>query len=309
MNRNPYLENISPGGKLLLLTGLILMFGILTAFSGLLFGKIYFDVDLTQLSDYISNPQSNQAIAFTKFYQFINQLGIFILPSILFIFLVSPSHVSYLKLGIKPSTVSMIVAGLMIYTILPFNHFLGEWNAGMVLPESLSGLESWIKSSEDQARLLTEAFLSTNTFQGLLLNIFIVAVIPAIGEEMLFRGILLRLLKDLTGNIHLAVIFSAFVFAFFHLQFYGFLPRFLLGIMLGYLFVITGSLWIPMFAHFVNNASSVIIFYLHHNGHISIAMDDFGSSPGPVYIIGSLLITAWLLMMIYRRERPSIRLQ
>ena len=309
MRRISILENSSPGGKLLLLTGLVILSGIVSAFSGLLIGKVYYGVDLKILSEFIANPQTIDAIAFTRFYQFINQVGIFILPSLMFVFLVSQSSLTYLRLNSRLSVVSLLVSGLMIYSILPFNHFLGEWNANMVLPDFLSGIENWMKASEEQARVLTELFLSTDTIAGLMINLVIVALIPSIGEEMLFRGIVLRLMKELTRSTHLAVIISAFIFSFIHLQFYGFLPRFLLGIMLGYMFVFTGNLWVPMFAHFVNNASSVIIFYLHHNDYIKVPMDDFGSSPNPVFIIGSLLITTWLMLIVYQREGISRSIQ
>ncbi len=86
------------------------------------------------------------------------------------------------------------------------------------------------------------------------------------------------------------------------MQFYGFLPRLMLGLVLGYLFIFTNNLWVPIFAHFVNNASSAIIYYLHQNNYIKISMDNFGTTTNSVYVIGSLLITVWLLMIVYQKE-------
>jgi membrane protease YdiL (CAAX protease family) len=114
----------------------------------------------------------------------------------------------------------------------PVISLLNEWNSRMILPESLSGLENWMKSSETQAQKITEAFLSTSSWSGFLVNTFMIALLPAFSEELLFRGILARLLRDWTRNIHIGVILSALVFAGIHLQFYGFLPRFMLGIAL-----------------------------------------------------------------------------
>ncbi len=302
MKRIAYLENTSPFGKLLLLIGLILLFSVLTALSGLLIGKLFFGTDFIELSSIIANPSTPEAIGFVKFFQVINQIGIFILPVGAYSLFVSTSADNYLKLDHKPTAVSLLIVGLMVYSILPFLNYMAEFNQNIVLPEAFWGIEQWMKEKELQAAHLTEIFLKTDSIGGLSINLFIVALIPAIGEELLFRGVLLRLLKEMTKSIHLAVIISALLFSAIHLQFYGFLPRFLLGLILGYSFVFTRNLWVPIFLHFVNNASSVIIYYLHYNGFIKISMENFGASPNPVFIIGSLLATLWLMIMLRQKE-------
>jgi len=302
-----FLENISNASKLMLLLGLILICTLFTAFSGLLIGKLFLGVDLATLGVYISEPKTDEAIAFIKFYQLLNQLGTFIIPALLFGFLVSEKPTDYLRLNERPRTLVLSISFLLIFTILPFVNYLEEINRSLQLPELLNELEYWIKDKEDKAAHLTEVIVRTNSVQGLILNLFIVALVPAIGEELLFRGVLLKLIKDITHNVHWAVIISAILFSAFHLQFYGFLPRFALGLMLGYLFVITNNLWVPIFIHFINNAAAVIVFNLHHNGYIKISMEDFGSMSNPVYIIGSFLITLWLISVIYKSERFSFQ--
>ena len=302
MKRIAYLENTSPFGKLLLLIGLILLFSVLTALSGLLIGMLFFGTDFIELSSIIANPSTPEAIGFVKFFQLINQIGIFILPVGAYSLFVSTSAGNYLKLDHKPTAVSLLIVGLMVYSILPFLNYLAEFNQNIVLPDAFWGVEQWMKEKELQAAHLTEIFLKTDSIGGLSINLFIVALIPAIGEELLFRGVLLRLLKEMTKSMHLAVIISALLFSAIHLQFYGFLPRFLLGLILGYSFVFTRNLWVPIFLHFVNNASSVIIYYLHYNGFIKISMENFGASPNPVFIIGSLLATLWLMIMLRQKE-------
>jgi membrane protease YdiL (CAAX protease family) len=307
MERIAFLGNISIAGKIMLLLGLILICTLLTAFGGLLLGNLYLDVDIAELGGYISKPETNEAIAFTKFYQFLNQLGAFILPVLLFSFLVSQQPMSYLKLIERPKTIVFSVSFLIIFAILPFVNYLEDLNQGLALPEFLSNIEEWMSDKELHAAYLTEIIIKTDTFPGLLLNLFIVAFVPAIGEELLFRGILVRLMNDLTKNVHWAVIISALLFSAFHMQFYGFLPRFVLGLVLGYLFVFTRNLWVPIFVHFVNNAAAVIVFNLHHNGFIKVSMDDFGSVNNSIYIIGSLLITLWFMSIIYKKERFSFQ--
>lgn len=302
MKRIVYLENTSPFGKLLLLLGLILIFSVLTALSGLLIGKLYLGISITELASLISNPETAEVIGFIKFYQLLNQIGIFILPVAAYSLFISTSPGNYLKLDGKPTALSLLIAGLMVYTILPFLNYVAELNQEIILPEAFWSIEQWMKAKELQAAELTRVFLRTETIGGLSINLFIVALIPAIGEELLFRGVLLRLIKELTNSVHLAVVISALLFSAIHLQFYGFFPRFLLGLILGYSFVFTQNLWVPIFLHFINNASSVIIYYLHYNGFIKISMENFGASPNPVFIIGSLLATIWLMIFLYQKE-------
>ena len=302
MKRIAFLEKNSPFGKLLLLIGLILLFSILSALSGLLVGKLFFGVTITELGTFISNPETPEAVSFVKFYQLINQIGIFIFPVLFYSFFVSTSPGSYLRLDKKPTALSLLVVGLVVYVILPFLNYLADLNQQIVLPDLFSGIEQWMKAKELQATHLTKIFLRTETIFGLSMNLIIVALIPAIGEELLFRGVLLRLTKEMTKSTHLAVIITALLFSAIHLQFYGFFPRFLLGLILGYSFVFSQNLWAPIFLHFVNNASSVIIFYMHYNGYIKISMENFGASPNSVYIIGSLLATIWLMIILYQKE-------
>lgn len=302
MKRTAFLSSISPFGKILLLFGLVLLLAIVSALGGLAFGALLFDASLNELAGFISNPQGSKAVNFIKFYQLVNQIGIFILPGLFFAFLVSDNSAKYLSLNHAPMLISILVGGMIIYTILPFNGFLDELNGKFTLPEALSGIEEWMRDKEEQAKRLTEVFLKTSTISGLLVNIIIVAIVPAIGEELLFRGVLLKLLNQLTKNIHVAVILSSIIFSAIHLQFYGFLPRMMLGMVLGYLFVFTGNLWVPIFVHFLNNASSAVIYFLHDNGYINVPMEEFGTSPNIVFVIGSLLISLWLMIMIYHKE-------
>jgi membrane protease YdiL (CAAX protease family) len=302
MQRTAFFEFISPWGKMLLLLGLVILFSIITAFGGLLIGKIYLETDISSLATMLANPQGEKVIAFTKVFQLLNQVGVFILPVMLFAFLVSKSSISYLKLSKTPLAVSVMIAAIIVFTILPFLNYISQLNMEMSFPESLKWLEEWMTAKEEQAQTLTRAFLKADTISGLLINIFIIALIPAIGEELLFRGALLRLFGEIFKNVHLAVFVSAILFSLFHLQFFGFFPRLLLGIILGYLFVFTQNLWVPMVFHFVNNAASVIVYFLHENNMTSINVDDFGSSNNLVYIIGSLLITIWLIIMLRQKE-------
>jgi membrane protease YdiL (CAAX protease family) len=122
----------------------------------------------------------------------------------------------------------------------------------------MTGVEQWMINSEDKINRIFDLILTGNTTSGIFLNIFMIALLPAIGEELIFRGVLLNILNRLFKSGHIAVWVTAIIFSSIHLQFYGFLPRLILGLFFGYLFFWSGTLWLPVVAHFVNNAVSTI---------------------------------------------------
>ena len=115
---------------------------------------------------------------------------------------------------------------------------------------------------EENAKLLTERFLKMDKIGDLLFNLFLIAIIPAIGEEMFFRRVIQKKLKNILRNPHIAILITSFIFSAIHMQFFGFLPRFFLGMVLGYLFYYSGNLLMPIIAHFTNNALAILLMYL-----------------------------------------------
>jgi uncharacterized protein len=173
----------------------------------------------------------------------------------------------------------------------------------------MSGLEQWMQQSEKEAASVTEAFLLTPNPWSFILNIFMVAVLPALGEELVFRGVLLRHLREWTKNIHVAIFISAFLFSAIHMQFYGFLPRFLMGVFFGYMLYWSGSIWVPIMAHFINNAAAIVVAFLSTRYFPEADFNTFGSSSSPVIILGSAVIVgmiAWLLWLRRTKTKDVI---
>ena len=104
------------------------------------------------------------------------------------------------------------------------------------------GIEKWMKDAEESAAEITKAFLDVKTIPGLVFNVFMIAFLPAVGEELLFRGIIQRIFTDMTKSHHWGIWISAILFSAMHFQFYGFVPRVLLGALFGYLLVWSGSI-------------------------------------------------------------------
>ena len=247
---------------------------------------------------------SKDNIASLKILTAIQHILLFILPPFVGAYLYSSNTKSYLFLN-KPKTIFIGLTILVIVLALPLINFTGVLNAKLSLPESLSGLEKIMKDMEASAKVLTEKILKVNSIGGLFINIIVIALLPAIGEELIFRGILLRLFKEWFNNMHVAIIISAFLFSFIHFQFYGFIPRMLLGIVFGYLLYWSGSILMPMLAHFINNAFAVTAFYFMKDTELLEKTENFGADSSTyIYLIISLVLFI-LVFNFYRKERVA----
>ena len=208
------------------------------------------------------NPLSD--INTLKWIQLLQTITLFLLPSLILAYLCAKAPWNWLQLDNKVNWKGLLWAIGIMLVALPAINLMSHWNQQMVLPTWLSGVEEWMKAKEAEAEWLTKQFMSVTTISGLLVNLLLMAVLPAVSEEITFRGVLQRLLNFQlsTFNSHLAIWLTAIIFSAIHMQFYGFVPRMLMGALFGYMFVWTGSLWVPMLMHFVNNGMAVLLYFL-----------------------------------------------
>ncbi len=269
-----------------LITKLVLIFVV--AFTGLLLSS----VAILLCANYLNN------MVVMKWLQLIQTAFTFVLPAFLLAHFVGQG-VSYLKFTPIRSSLMWLGVILLMPLALPAVNWLKSLNDMVVLPHFMSGVELWMQQMEHQSELLTEKFLSVSSYSALALNLLVMAAIPALGEELFFRGILQTVLGEKL-NRHLAVWITAFIFSAIHLQFYGFLPRFCLGAALGYLFLFSGSIWASIVAHFVNNALAVLLFFLTFNGYLTFDMDALGTQN--TWWLGFLSLTL-VCLLFYRLNR------
>lgn len=231
-----------------------------------------------------------------KIGQGISSAMIFIAPPmILYAF---TRHQPMRELGFrKPNSAWLLLIGVVLmFVSLPLTNLLTSWNEKMNFGAAFESLEALLQQLEETAGDLTERMLQVDSFGGLLFNLLVIALIPAIGEELTFRGVLQQALTR-RCNVHVAVFLSAFIFSFIHFQFYGFLPRMFLGLLLGYLFYYSGSLWTSILMHFVNNGAAVVVAYLDYKGLIDVDIDHFGATSN-VWLLGaSLVVTVGLIIL------------
>jgi membrane protease YdiL (CAAX protease family) len=236
-----------------------------------------------------------------KWMQFLQTIALFLLPSLMLAYLCAQAPVSWLQLDRKVDRKVFLWAVGIMLVALPAINMLAQWNQQMVLPDWLSGVEEWMKSKEAEAEWLTKQFMSATTVSALLVNLFLMAVLPALSEEITFRGVLQRLLNSQhsTFNIrhstltsHLSIWLTAIIFSAIHMQFYGFVPRMLMGALFGYMLVWTGSLWVPMLMHFVNNGMAVLLYFMANRAHWDIDKVDAIGTGNTLWLgIVSLVLT------------------
>ena len=201
----------------------------------------------------------------------------FILPAVVTMAIIyrRPFHV--MGLDRAPSWLAIAIVIVFYVISLPAMNWLVEMNKAMSLPSWMAGIEQAMRTAEDNAAEVTQEMLNINSVGQLILCVLVVGVMAGLSEEMLFRGAMLRTMQDSRLGNHAVVWITAFLFSALHMQFYGFVPRMLLGVWLGYLFVWTGSLWVPIIAHTLNNSTVVLMSYLSNKGVIP---EGFGDNLG-----------------------------
>jgi membrane protease YdiL (CAAX protease family) len=215
---------------------------------------------------FFEQPLSVTALKWVQFFQ---STAMFLLPPLCMAYLWSQEPMKWLKVSEFQGFKFSGIAILLMLVALPAINLLSYWNQQMSLPAFLEPLEQWMKTSEESAKVLTEQFMQATTFGGLIINLLLMAVLPALGEELTFRGVLQRLLTPrITTSSpyhqtpHIAIWCSALLFSAIHLQFYGFVPRMLMGALFGYMLVWTGTIWVPILMHFTNNAAAVLLYFV-----------------------------------------------
>lgn len=262
----------------------------------------------------------NQSVTQLRWEMLVQTAFIFGLPALLAVWLWSRSPMEWLHLNKGGSWQLFALAVLLMVVAQPGINLLAHWNESWQLPAFLAQLEEYLQQMEEAAREATELLAQSPTVGILLFNLLVMALMPALCEELSFRGLLLGLLDgnnrlgasaSLSRRTHVAIWVTGIVFSLVHFQFYGFVPRMLLGVVLGYLLAWSGSLWVPVVAHFTNNAFVVLVYYIEEHAQINAdSVDSFGT--GTTAWVGVLSLVAacailWLVRTVVRTQSSAPR--
>jgi membrane protease YdiL (CAAX protease family) len=241
-----------------------------------------------------------------KYLQVLSQLGFFILPAIVFGFFVNKNISHFFHLEKSPKITVLLLGLFTIIAAVPFSDWLIYQNNLMKLPASMADIEEWMRTAEEKAAYMTNLFLQMDSLSDYLINILMIGILAAVGEELLLRGVLQPLFIKITKNAHAGIWIAAFVFSFIHFQFYGFFARLFMGAILGYLFYYTNDLWIPIIVHFFNNSAAVTYVYITNTPLDSTNLSEIAiQENGGLYAIISLFSVVFGLYVLYTMKQKA----
>ena len=289
MDERPSLQK--PSMALLLLFALFAFFLILTPILSGLLGRL------------CSKPEAAIRIAMV-----LQDMLVFILPAIVMAMVSTRLPARLLAIDRSPGAMTSIIALLTLMCSIPVMNLIVEWNSSLTLPESMSGFEQLMRELEENAQAVTDSLMAGASVPSLIISILIVGVFAGFGEELFFRGAMQRVMSASRLNMHVVIWTVALVFSLLHFQFYGFVPRMLLGAYFGYLLWWSGSLWVPVIVHTFNN--SLVVFnnwYTLNYPESGIDADKIGAgfeTTGEIsLVIISLILTAAGVFLLRRNCR------
>lgn len=299
-------SRLHPFANLLLLVGLLLLSFCVAGFVMAVLSNLFFGVGLLEIGNVTNKPAA-----------YANGWGVSMLTQGILLFvgfggaaLALPLLTGYSLADYftprRPVPLGWLLAAAgSIVLSVPFMSGLVDWNAHAHFPGVLQGFEKEARELEDRAQVLTKFLTQFPSFGRFIVGLLVIAVVPAIAEELVFRGVIQRNLVQWFNSRHVGVWLAAAIFSTIHFQFFGFVPRFVLGLVLGYLYEWSGNILVPMAAHFTQNAFQVILLYMQQRGQLASATFDPDSTQAlPIlWQVVSFLLTAALLWQLYRHTR------
>jgi membrane protease YdiL (CAAX protease family) len=290
-------KQLHPGLQFLILIGILISTIIVGNFiaGGIVIAKYGMNTLLDIANLKLGSPQVSGALWTIQFVG--TTLPILVTP-IIFSYRVVHDPDDYMKHHFDFPWRLMAIVFVAMLAVFPFIQFLGDLNSKMVLPEALKGMEHWMRESEDEAQKLSETMMQMGTFWGMIYNLLFIGLLTAIVEEILFRGCFQTVFFRWTKNIHVAIWVTAILFSAFHQEFYGFLPRVMLGLLFGYFTAWSGSIWPAIWAHFVNNGTIVVWTYLLQNKITDLDPDKQKLFSNAIFV--SSFVFTLLLLFFYK---------
>lgn len=226
----------------------------------------------------------------------------FIVGPLLYWYIFEKKSIKYFFSGERNYLKFIILTVILTLAAMIVNTIFIDWNMHIKFPKWLKEFEKWAQQKEETLKVLTNFITNCKNPKDLFKTALVISIIPAISEELVFRGILQNLFIRGTKNIHIAILLSAFIFSTIHLQVYGFVPRFLLGVLFGYIYAWTKNLAFPITAHFSNNMFALLLLFFQQKKRIGLDLTDGQMVPLPIII---LCATIGIYLGMYFRKKTQ----
>lgn len=285
----------SPWFKLFIVFALVIGSTAISLLVGTLTIPMLFDISYSGLMDYFDSPELYDRVDILLYLQGITTIGTFMIPASIGAFLISPYPSDYLGLQRFPKKAGLIILLLLFLTLggTVISDTLYKLSLSFPFPESWSDLKEFLDGTQSAMESQMASFLDMKTPLNFINVLLVMAILPALCEEVLFRGILQPLFIRGVKNTHWGILITSILFGILHQQFYSFLSIFALSVVLGYLKFWSKSLWVPITMHFFNNASIVVAIYF-----FNLSLEDVSTTSTDwdfAYIIGGILVFALCL--------------
>lgn len=292
---------------ILIFTSAFLGFALIGPAIGIVIASIIYQIDIMTLIERLASinlyPEIKGPYLIVQASSTL--IGLLIIPS-LYIF-AAEKRTTFSLFRDKPLFLkSVVLTILIVITFYVPNSFFIDLNSNFPFPEFLKGFENWARELEQKAEGITKSITTFNSFSEFIYAFTVIAIFAGVCEEVLFRGILQPGIYKATNNIHAAIWISAILFSAFHLQFFGFIPRLLLGVLFGYFYYWSGNILVPILAHITNNGVQLIMIFLYQRGIINIDMESTEPAPAPFVVLFTIITFAALLYLKkFHREKNS----
>ena len=236
-----------------------------------------------------SMAEINEDVELLRLVQFVSASCMFLAPGLIFARLHSADAWDFLHLRTKLPIRGLLLGLGGLFLLSPLVSLTTYLNESLSLPSFLAPIEEWMRAQEDSTKSLVQKFFVVGGMGEFVQNVVVISLMAGLSEEVFFRGALQRIMERATRNPHLVIWATAAIFSAIHLQFYGFLPRMILGAFLGYLLLWTGSLWVPILVHAANNLLSIVVMSSESLKANDLFSGELQASDVPGYLFASVL--------------------
>ena len=295
-----------PISKLILVGFLMVTSYMIILGLSILIASFAFDASWDVIQELLEIKNFEDHTPLLKFLQMGYSTGLFFVPALLGAWLISGRTYNYLGLDRSSPAGNYLLVILIIFSAIPLINFIAQLNYSIPVPDRLGDFKERILESDKNSELMMDAFLNQESLKGFIVNMVMIALIPSLGEEFLFRGLVQRIFTEWTRNHHAGVWIGAVLFSLMHFQFFGFIPRILLGASFGYMLVWSRSMWLPVLGHFINNGLAVVFFHLYFNGKIQFDPDSIGAIDETyLYTLLSGVLVILFMSILYAKRRVN----
>lgn len=261
---------------------------------------------------YLLFPQGIIGGRLTDFYvsQTLTQVCVFALPVLMVALRYYRAEaIAYFRLDLGKRSWGMALWAVAVMLLLiPIVDCLTVWNDGW----QLGAFGERMRAIQNQSEQLLAQVINNPSAGALIGNLVVVALVPAVCEELLFRSGIQNLLHRWSGNAHIAVWGAAIIFSIAHGELFAFVPRLLMGAALGYLYIYSGTLLANVSAHFINNALVVLFYWLYANNLTSFCPDEplgIGWGLAVASAIAAIGLLAWEIVRARKRNGTQLNHQ